>query len=309
VPAQVGARARRLHGARASTHPAAAGAFGFFCARSLAAVFSLLLLSQPPPLTRPLSLTPRTHKSSLFDAARRLGRTIQGGLPVVGLLSRLAAPGGGVGWDELAYPEFCRALADADTTTAATAAAPSPSSPSSSSSSPSGPFATALTSWAARHGKPGQARNVNLCLWMATTGGGGLVPARDLIRSARRLAVTQDLEIEVERFSQARDAALAGLKFGPRPAPSLAVQAALAVDTLATLTLGLKDGEPIADPADVEGLVSIIPPALALGAAAAARAASAGSAAAAAAGVGRGELEGLVRAAVASRGERASLYQ
>jgi 1,3-beta-glucan synthase len=264
----------------------------------------------------PLLAPPTTH--SLFDAARRLGRTIQGGLPVVGLLSRLAAPGGGVGWDELAYPEFCRALADADTREAAAAAAAataaggggaSPPPSSSSPSPPMGPFAAALTDWAARHGRPGQARNVNLCLWMATSGGGGLVPGRTVLACARRLAVTADLEIEVERFAQARESALAGLKFGPRPAPSAAVQAALAVDALAVLTLGLRDGDAIADPADVAGLARLVPPALALGAAAAARAAPAGSVAAAAVGVDVAELEGLVRAAVESRGERASMYK
>lgn len=215
---------------------------------------------------------------------------------MVGLLSRLAAPGGGVGWDELAYPEFCRALADADSK-----AAPSPGAP--------GPFATALSAWTARHGAAGQARNVNLCLWMATTGGGALVPARDVMRSCRRLAVTQDLEIEVERFSQARAAGLTGVKFGPRPAASLAVQAALAVDALCTLTLGLADGAAVAEEADVAGLAALVPPALALGAAALARAVPAGSASVAAtAGVGRADLERLVGAAVASRGERTAMY-
>ena len=239
---------------------------------------------------------------SLLDAARRLGRTIQGGLPVVGLLSRLAAPGGGVGWDELAYPEFCRALADADTAAAAAGGGPPGAA---------GPFAAALSAWAARHGRAAQARNVNLCLWMATTGGGALVPARDVMRSARRLAVTQDLEIEVERFSQARAAALAGraAKYGPRPAASLAVQAALAVDSLAILTLGLADGAPVADEEDAACLNGLIPPALALGAAALARAVPAGSASVAAtAGVTRADLERLVGAAVASRSERATMY-
>jgi hypothetical protein len=201
-----------------------------------------------------------------------------------------------VGWDELAYPEFCRALADADGKAAAAPGMP-------------GPFATALSAWTARHGSVGQARNVNLCLWMATTGGGGLVPSRDIMRSCRRLAVTQDLEIEVERFSQAREAALSAVKFGPRPAASLAVQAALAVDSLCILTLGLTDGTPVADEEDVKGLGELIPPALALGVDALARAVPAGSAAVTAtAGVSRQDLERLVGAAVASRSERATVY-
>ena len=68
----------------------------------------------------------------IADAAKRLARTAQGGLPIVGLLSRLAAPGGGVGWDELAYPEFARALVDADASGEA-----SYSSPSSTAGQPS----------------------------------------------------------------------------------------------------------------------------------------------------------------------------
>jgi 1,3-beta-glucan synthase len=258
---------------------------------SLFLSLSLIIHHLPP-------LSPFT--CSLLDAARRLGRTIQGGLPVVGLLSRLTATGGGVGWDELAYPEFCRALADADSAAAAAGGA---------SPGTAGPFATALAAWATRHGRVGQARNVNLCLWMATTGGGGLVPARDVMRSCRRLAVTQDLEIEVERFAQARAASLGALKFGPRPAASLAVQAALAVDSLSILTLGLADGAPVTDEADVSGLNQLVPPALAQGAAALARAVPAGSASVAAtAGVSRADLERLVGAAVASRSERATVY-
>jgi len=126
----------------------------------------------------------------IADAARRLARTAQGGLPIVGLLSRLAAPGGGVGWDELAYPEFARALVDADASGEASFS--SPSSPSGAAGSSSkGAYAGAVLEWQGRHGKmSGQARYVNLYLWMAFSGGGGLVPARLVAMSARRLAVT-----------------------------------------------------------------------------------------------------------------------
>lgn len=118
----------------------------------------------------------------LADAAKRLARTVQGGLPIVGLLSRLAAPGGGVGWDELAYPEFARALVDADASGEASFT---------SSSSSKGAYADAVLKWQERHGRMiGQARYVNLYLWMAFSGGGGLVPARLVALSARRLAVT-----------------------------------------------------------------------------------------------------------------------
>lgn len=124
---------------------------------------------------------------SFADAARRLARTAQGGLPIVGLLSRLAAPGGGVGWDELAYPEFARALVDAD----ASGEASLSSSSNTSNSSKAGAYARAVLEWQERHGRMnGQARYVALYLWMAFSGGGGLVPARLVALSARRLAVT-----------------------------------------------------------------------------------------------------------------------
>lgn len=124
----------------------------------------------------------------IADAARRLARTAQGGLPIVGLLSRLAAPGGGVGWDELAYPEFARALVDAD---ASGEASFSSSGNSTSRSSKAGAYAGAVLEWQERHGRMnGQARYVALYLWMAFSGGGGLVPARLVALSARRLAVT-----------------------------------------------------------------------------------------------------------------------
>lgn len=121
----------------------------------------------------------------LADAAKRLARTVKGGLPIVGLLSRLATPGGGVGWDELAYPEFARALVDADASGEASFTS------NATSSSPKGAYADAVLKWQERHGKMnGQARYVNLYLWMAFSGGGGLVPARLVVLSARRLAVT-----------------------------------------------------------------------------------------------------------------------
>ena len=94
-----------------------------------------------------------------------------------------------MGWDELAYPEFARALVDAD----ASGEASFSSTTGTASTSPSskGAYADAVLKWQERHGKmSGQARYVNLYLWMAFSGGGGLVPARLVAMSARRLAVT-----------------------------------------------------------------------------------------------------------------------
>jgi len=44
---------------------------------------------------------------------QRVARKIQAALPIVGLLSRLTATGGGVGSDVLSYPEYCRTMIDA----------------------------------------------------------------------------------------------------------------------------------------------------------------------------------------------------
>lgn len=145
--------------------------------------------SSPSSSTPSSSSADNSFVGGLADAAKRLARTAQGGLPIVGLLSRLAAPGGGVGWDELAYPEFARALVDADASGEATTASTGKTATSFLSSK--GAYADAVLKWQERHGRMnGQARYVNLYLWMAFSGGGGLVPARLVVTSARRLAVT-----------------------------------------------------------------------------------------------------------------------
>ena len=333
----------------------------------------------------------------------RLARTAQGGLPIVGLLSRLAAPGGGVGWDELAYPEFARALVDAD---ASGEAGSSPSSSSArTSNSKAGAYADAVLKWQERHGKMnGQARYVNLYLWMAFSGGGGLVPARLVALSARRLAVTcvvfffrfflnvfgffsvslslfcslsqrwlvcpsllpaphsfsapalslffahekkkthpffllpllhqkrskqkilgkkkkkkkkkknrQDIEIEVERFDQARAAALRDLRgFGPRPRASPADQVALAVDALARLSCGLPDGAPLEEE-DARLLEAIVPPALAVArrysSVAEGKTSPSSSSPSSSSSEKDEDPVELVRAAVASRADRAKAYE
>lgn len=219
------------------------------------------------------------NNGGIFDLARRAARTVQGGLPVVGLLSRLAAPAGGVGWDELAYPEFARGLVDADARSEKRA------------------WSAAVASLTDRHGARAQLRNVTLCLWMAATGGGGLVRADAVIKAARRAAVTNDIEVEVDRFAAARDAALDAGRHGPRPITPPAAATAVAVDALATLCLGLADGVPLA-PEDAAAFETIIPPALAFAAGHAVAGAGGGEVASEADGAA------LVRAAVASRGER-----
>ena len=240
----------------------------------------------PPRHARALTLTPRATATpppsggggGLFDLARRAARTVQGGLPVVGLLSRLAAPAGGVGWDELAYPEFARGLVDRDAAT------------------PARIWSNAVAELTSRHGARAQLRNVTLCLWMAATGGGGLVPGEAVIKGARRAAVTNDVEVEVDRFAAARDAGVDAERHGPRQVTAPAVATAVAVDALATLCLGLADGAPI-EAADAATFEIIIPPALAF--------AASHSVAWGEGGGGEGQDgAALVNAACASRSER-----
>eukprot|EP00884_Botryococcus_braunii_P014100 jgi/Botrbrau1/22691/Bobra.0132s0032.1 len=99
-------------------------------------------------------------EGGLFDSAKRLAKQVQGALPIVGLLSRLATPEGGIGFDELSYPEFCRKLYDT-----------------------AGPeFVESSRRWEAKFGKAGQ-----------------------------RLRVTQDIEIEMDRFEGLRNEKAEGL--------------------------------------------------------------------------------------------------
>lgn len=94
-------------------------------------------------------------------------RKVQGALPVVGLISRLATPEGGIGSDHLAYPEYCRAVFEA---------------------APEG-FQIAVAELQTRYGKAAQRRYVLLCLWMVQQGV-GLMPGKSIVDAARRLRVS-----------------------------------------------------------------------------------------------------------------------
>lgn len=97
----------------------------------------------------------------------RLLKQVRGALPIVGLISRLTTPEGGIGSDELAYPEYCRAVFEA---------------------APQG-FQVAVAELQDRHGKPAQRRYVLLCLWMVQQGV-GILPTKFIVDSARRLRVS-----------------------------------------------------------------------------------------------------------------------
>jgi len=155
-------------------------------------------------------------------ALKNFARQVQSALPIVGLISRLAATSGGIGNDEIAYPEFARLiLNEADPE-----------------------FKTATDTWAEQYQQVGQRKYVLLYLWMARTGL-GLVPTKMIATSALRLRVTQDIEIEVERFEYERDKALKVYSYAQRPKGKTREQVDIAVDSLARVSIGLKDGEPI----------------------------------------------------------------
>ena len=121
------------------------------------------------PLAPPLSLSshptpPCRHRDSGLG---RLFRQMQGALPVIGLISRLAAPEGGIGNDELAYPEYCRQVFEA---------------------APNG-FQISVAELQNKYGKPCQRRYILFCLWMVQQGV-GVIPSKSIVDAARRLRVS-----------------------------------------------------------------------------------------------------------------------
>ena len=94
-------------------------------------------------------------------------RKVQGALPVIGLISRLTTPEGGIGSDELAYPEYCRKVFEA---------------------APEG-FQIAVAELQNKYGKSAQRRFVLLCLWMVKEGC-GLCSEKLIVDCARRVRVS-----------------------------------------------------------------------------------------------------------------------
>lgn len=162
----------------------------------------------------------------------RMAKKIQGALPIIGLISRLASDEGG--FDELAYPEYCRGVINTASTT----------------------FKVALSDLEKRHGRLSNSKYVLLVLWMVKTGS-TLVPARDIINSVKRMRITQDIEIEIERFSGTREKAIKKFSMMTIPEGKPREKAILAVDALCVLALGVKDGE-IVEEEDSKILASLI---------------------------------------------------
>ncbi|BDA47511.1 probable photosystem I assembly factor PSA3, chloroplastic [Coccomyxa sp. Obi] len=170
-----------------------------------------------------------------MDAIKRVARQIQGALPVVGLLSRLSSPSGGIGNDIMAYPEFARQLLY-------------------ESNLPE--FVEATAEWERAYGKVGQRKLVLLYLYFASTAG-GVVSGKLIMASARRVRVTQDIEIEIDRIDNARDQIYEKYKLTEKPKGKLQDKIDIAVDSIVQLTLGLREGEEI-PPAAAFMLVPVV---------------------------------------------------
>ncbi|KAG2499869.1 hypothetical protein HYH03_002160 [Edaphochlamys debaryana] len=162
----------------------------------------------------------KAQKDDFMATVKAVAKRVQGSLPIVGLVSRWAAPEGG--FDEVAYPEFARAMIERVPVS----------------------YRIAQQDFEKLYGKPANSRWVMLVLWMATQGP-GLVAPKDVISAARRLRITQDIEIEVERFETAKEVTLKKYNMINRPEGKLEDKLGLAVDALCTLCIGVKDGEPV----------------------------------------------------------------
>ncbi|GAX79700.1 hypothetical protein CEUSTIGMA_g7141.t1 [Chlamydomonas eustigma] len=167
------------------------------------------------------------QNESFFDSIKRVAKQVQGALPVIGLVSRLTSSEGG--FDELAYPEYSRSIINNATPQ----------------------FKSALVDLEARYGKIGNSRWVLLVLWMAKTGS-GLVPAKDILSAAKRMRVTQDMEIEIDRFDIIRTASLKKYSMMAPPEGKLKDKVAVGVDAICILCLGLKEGEAVTSDSDEE---------------------------------------------------------
>jgi len=114
-----------------------------------------------------LSSLCRDSNGGQEDGLKKMLRKVQGALPVIGLISRLTTPEGGVGSDELAYPEYCRMVFEA---------------------APEG-FQIAVAELQNKYGKSAQRRFVLLCLWMVKEGC-GLCSEKLIVDCARRVRVS-----------------------------------------------------------------------------------------------------------------------
>ncbi|GBG58763.1 hypothetical protein CBR_g163 [Chara braunii] len=106
----------------------------------------------------------------------------RGALPVIGLLSRILTAEGGVGADQLRFPEFATRV----------------------SANSSWKLTQALYDLRTIHGERAKVNHVLLWCWVAAIGG-GLVLSDDILLGAARLRVSNDLEYEIDNFDLLMD--------------------------------------------------------------------------------------------------------
>lgn len=178
--------------------------------------------AQPPARSRSCRLVTRAEQANndFFTNLKTVAKKVQGALPIVGLVSRLTAAEGG--FDELSYAEFSRSVFE---------------------KSPMA-YRSAQAALEAAYGRPANNRWLLLVMWMCKMGV-GIVPSKDIIMASKRLRVTQDMEVEIDRFEATRDNVIKKYKLVGRPEGKLKDKLAVAVDAICTLTLGLKDGEAV----------------------------------------------------------------
>eukprot|EP00798_Chlamydomonas_sp_ICE-L_P002378 gene2378-8685_t len=157
-----------------------------------------------------------------MNKVKMLAKKLQGALPIVGLVSRLTSPEGG--FDDLSYPEFARSSRETANDT----------------------FRFAMADLEVAHGKIASSRWVLLVLWM-TKQGVGIIAAKDIINACRRMRVTQDIEIELDRFEGGKLVAKEKYEMIAYPDGALIDKVTVAIDALCVLCIGLKDGVTIAE--------------------------------------------------------------
>lgn len=200
-------------------------------------------------------------RSGFGESVKKVARKIQGKLPIVGLLSRLTSPGGGFD-DESSYPEYCRTMIEASSPQFRDALMQlserykqvRPARQRDAGRGMPAAWHRPGHAWPATlcccalisccfgvhtHTQAANSRGILMVLWMVAEGA-GLVPDAAILGAAKRLRVTQDLEMEMERFKLGREEGLKKypLVAGQGPRAGLAKQAELAVDALALLVMG-----------------------------------------------------------------------
>ncbi|CAG9462374.1 unnamed protein product [Pedinophyceae sp. YPF-701] len=169
-----------------------------------------------------------------FDDIKRVAKKIQGKLPVIGLLSLLTSAEGGFTGDFLAYPEFSRLVYE---------------------KAPEN-FGAVCVDLERKHGRPANRRYLIYCCWMALYAA-GIAKTIDLLKSARRLRVTDDLEIEMDRVVQYREEVMKKYEFlGEQLTVDLQTQLEVAVDALCLCAMGLEDALEV--PADDAAMLTVV---------------------------------------------------